>query len=157
MSVNTPPPILISRTPPSNPTVEESVSRLYLWRKVNWAVVAGRLMIGESSSFRPTKLESEEKAALGEVSLELAELTQADCSPVVAVVQPAGSEGAFTASKFSENRVTGWPITKEKETVPKFCEPSCNWNVGEMFAPQAPLAVKVNDLETAVPPATSAP
>src|SRR5262245_46800341 len=105
-------------------------------------------MTGESSSFRPTKPDSEEKAALGDVSLEAVELTQLVCSPVAEVVQPAGSEGAFTLSKFSENRVTGWPIPKEKETVPRFCEPSVNWNVGAMFAPQAPLAVKVNDLET---------
>src|SRR5215470_10211395 len=98
-------------------------------------------MTGESSSFRPTKAESGEKAALGEVSLEMVELTQLVCSPVAEVVQPVGSEGAFTLSKFSENRVTSWPIGREKETVPRSCEPSCIWNVGEMLAPQAPLAV----------------
>src|SRR5262245_36979287 len=114
-------------------------------------------MTGESSSFRPTKPGSGEKAALGAVSLGAVEVTQADWAPVVAVVQPAGNEGAFTPSKFSENRVTIWPSTREKETVPKFCEPSVNWNVGEMFAPQAPVAVKVNDLETVAPPTTSAP
>src|SRR5215471_5688196 len=117
MSVNALPPILISRTPPSNPTVEDAVSRLYLWRKVSCAVVAGRLMTGESSSFRPTKPGSGEKAALGEVSLGAVELTQSDWAPVEAVVQPAGSEGAFTPSKFSENRVVSWPIGREKETV----------------------------------------
>src|SRR5215472_7510497 len=110
-------------------------------------------MTGESSSFRPTKPGSGEKAALGAVSLGAVELTQEDWAPVAAVVQPTGSEGAITTSKFSENRVASWPIGREKVTVPKSCEPSCNWNVGEMFAPQAPLAVKVNNLETVVPPA----
>src|SRR5262249_1525551 len=114
-------------------------------------------MTGESSSFRPTKLGSGEKAALGAVSLGAVELTQGDWAPVAEVVQPAGSEGAITPSTFSENRVASWPISREKETVPRLCEPSCNWNVGEMVVPQAPLAVKVNDLETTAPPATSAP
>src|SRR5262245_25325879 len=114
-------------------------------------------MTGESSSFSPTALGSGEKAALGDVSLEAVELTQEDWAPVVAVVQPAGSAGAFTPSKFSDNRLASWPIAREKETVPRFCAPSCNWNVGEMLAPQAPVAVKVKDLETVAPPATSAP
>src|SRR5262245_56299521 len=114
-------------------------------------------MTGESSSFRPTKASSVEKAALGAVSLGALALTQEDCSPVAEVVQPAGSEGAITPSKFSENRVTSWPITREKETVPRFCEPSCNRNVGEMLEPHGPLAVKVNGLETAAPPARSVP
>src|SRR5436309_15317564 len=105
-------------------------------------------MTGVSSSFRPTAPGSGEKAALGEVSLEAVEFTQEDWEPVVEVVQPTGNAGAVTPSKFSEKSVASWPIRKEKETVPKFWEPSCNWNVGEMFVLQAPVAVKENDLET---------
>src|SRR6478735_5154264 len=65
---------------------------------------------GEISSVLPTPLGSGAKASLGAVSGVVVDVTHGDSVPVAAVVQPAGSAGAVTPSKFSPQPATGVPV-----------------------------------------------
>src|SRR5882672_2827329 len=100
----------------------------------------------------PRNAGSGAKAEFGAVWFVVVVVIQAVWPPVAVAVQPAGSEGADTLSKFSAN-VLAWPSVKLKTKVPKFAAPSCNWSVALAAAPQLPLATKVKDRETVAPPA----
>ena len=63
-------------------------------------------------------VESGENAALGGVAVTAVEVTQGTSAPPAEVVQPAGSAGAVTPSKFSENGVEIAPRVKLYVTVP---------------------------------------
>src|ERR1035441_10084247 len=110
-------------------------------------------MAGESNSFTPTLAGSRENTAFGVVSRAEMEVTQADCAPLVTVVQPAGKAGAATPSKFWENTLAtlDWPSRNEKVSVPRFVVPSCNCSEAVLVPPQLPVAVKLNGSATAVP------
>ena len=58
----------------------------------------------------PTAFGSGAKASFGAVSGVVVDVTHGDSAPVAAVVQPAGSAGAVTPSKFSPQPVTGVPV-----------------------------------------------
>jgi len=65
---------------------------------------------GEISSVLPTAFGSGAKASFGAVSGVVVDVTHGLSAPVAAVVQPAGSAGAVTPSKFSPQPVTGVPV-----------------------------------------------
>src|SRR5436190_19545395 len=94
---------------------------------------------------------SGEKAELGPVSLVEPVVVQDDCAPLMEVVQPAGSPGAFTPSKFCEKRLETAPRGSVNDTLPRFWAPSCNWKVGEMLVPHEPATVKLKAREIAAP------
>src|SRR5215469_4659357 len=117
-------------------------------------------MIGETNSVCPTDPASGTKAELGLLEEKPLVLVQAALKPeVTAVVQPEGSAGAVTLSKFSEKLVVliVAPSRMVKLTVPKLVAPSCSCKVAVTVPPQVPLAVKLKGLATAAPPATKAP
>ena len=58
-------------------------------------------MGGETSSLTPAAVASGEKAELGAESLDEAVVTQFVSEPLLVEVQPPGSAGAATLSKFS--------------------------------------------------------
>src|SRR5262249_30978665 len=118
------------------------------WRKVNWAAT-GRTNGGLSSSLSPAAAASAENAELGGVSLVSLEVVQADCEPEATVLQPSGSAGAVTPSKFCSNGAV-WPSTKLNETVPRLAAPSCNCSAAVSVAPQFPMATKVKGNATVV-------
>ena len=76
------------------------------FRKVKTPPPAGTAIVGVSNSVLPTVVGSGANASLGAVSGLVVEVTHGDSAPVATVVHPAGSAGATTPSKFSEN-VTG--------------------------------------------------
>src|SRR5580704_11836501 len=91
----------------------------------------GRVMAmgGEISWLRPIWELSFAKAELGAVSFLVVEVTQAESEPVRVELQPEGSDGARTPSKFWEKVVTprlATPSVKVKLRVPRLVGPSCN-------------------------------
>src|SRR5664279_847785 len=97
MSANAPPLILISSTMPSK--VDSMLNRF-------WKVTrppAGATMVGLTNSVLPMLVSSGANASLGALTGLVVEVTHATSIPVAAVVHPAGSAGATTPSKFSEN------------------------------------------------------
>ena len=72
-------------------------------------------------------------------------------APLEELVQPAGSAGGVTPSKFSDKVNRCFPNRKAKLTVPKTLVPSWSWRVAILVSPQRPLAVKANGL-LVVPP-----
>src|SRR5918911_1134216 len=84
-------------------------------RKLNWAEAVVMAMLGETNSVLPTVVGSGANVALGALSTGvLVTDTQADSPPVAAVVQPAGSAGATTPSKFCVKPSTGEPMVSGK-------------------------------------------
>jgi len=109
MSVNAPPPTLISRTPPS-----KVFSRLYLFLNVNCANGFEIGIIGESSRLSLTVAGSLMNAAFGAESATGTgnpefEVTQsiASGSTALAATQSTGSAGGVTPSKFWLKTATG--------------------------------------------------
>jgi hypothetical protein len=107
ISVNAPPPMLISSTPPSK-KLGGLASRLKLLRKVTCAMLLVIGMLGESSRLSLTTAGLFTHAALGSESAGGAgnpvfELCQKMLSGLIALVatHPAGSAGGVTPSKFS--------------------------------------------------------
>ena len=102
MSVKAPPPILgeeTSKTPPSN---VDSV--LKLCRKVIWAGPEMMLMFGVSRRLSLTVDGSSMKATLGAEFGVVVEVIHIGAAPAAfAATHPAGSAGALTPSKFSDN------------------------------------------------------
>src|SRR6059036_3570412 len=99
MSVKAPPPIEISRTPPS-----KVFSRSYLCLKVIDAVAEEMAIDGLSRRLSLTTAGSSTKAEFGAVSLEPAAfvVTHSGAGPLAFVaVQPAGRAGGVTPSKNS--------------------------------------------------------
>jgi hypothetical protein len=105
MSWNAPPPMLISSTMPSNVS---SVAKLL--RNENDPPPAAIVNVGEMSSVLPTPAGSGANASFGAVSGVVVDVTHGDSVPVAAVVQPVGSAGAVTPSKFSSQPVPGVPV-----------------------------------------------
>src|SRR6266536_3977916 len=109
MSWNASPPMLISRTPPSNPH-----SRSKLWRKVNWVESLWMGMLGESSrlsliasgSLTNAALGSESADGKGSPSFEVTHNMPSGSITLVAV-HPEGNAGGVTPAKFSVNTVEG--------------------------------------------------
>jgi hypothetical protein len=101
MSWKAPPLMLISSTMPS-----KVFSMLYRFLKVSCAPPASTAKDGLTSSVLPTLFGSGAKASFGALDGFVVEVTQGTSTPLDAVVQPAGSAGALTASKFSENPPT---------------------------------------------------
>src|ERR1044072_8792428 len=109
--------MLISSNIPSKPREGVTLldSMLKRLRKVNWAEAVVIAMLGEISSVLPTVVGSGANVALGAVSTGVVvTLPQGDSLPVAAVVQPAGSPGAATPSKFWEKPSTGVPVGRVK-------------------------------------------
>jgi hypothetical protein len=108
MSVNAPPPMLISSTPPF-----KSLSRLRFWRKVTWAEEETIGISGESSRLSLTTEGSSINAAFGGesatgVGTPEFDVTQSGVEPCAFVAtHPAGSAGGVTPSKFSLNDTHG--------------------------------------------------
>ena len=168
MSVKAPPLMLgddTSRTEPSNVS---SVLKLCL--NVTWAFVVLMEIFGLSRTLLVTQDGSLWKAEFGAVSLDVLTVVQLlpsvqngpptvqSPSPLVkAVVQPAGSAGATTPSKFSLKTTLRTPSVKVNVTVPRLDAPSCNWKVAVSVPPQLPFAVKVNGRVADPPPAANAP
>ena len=73
------------------------------FRKVKTPPAAGTAIIGVINSVLPTVVGSGANASLGALAGLVVEVTQGTSAPVAAVVHPAGSAGATTPSKFSEN------------------------------------------------------
>src|SRR5258706_312481 len=88
--------MLISSTSPSNP-----LSRLNRFLKLTCDPPAATTKFGETSSVLPMLLTSGAKASFGAVSGLVVDVTHGTSTPVAVVVQPAGSAGAVTPSKFS--------------------------------------------------------
>src|SRR3954468_8491164 len=105
MSAYAPPLMLISSTMPSNP-----LSVLKLLRKLNDCPAAGSANEGVISSVLPTPLGSGAKASFGAVSGVVTDVTHGDSVPVATVVQPFGSAGAVTPSKFWPQTAAGVPV-----------------------------------------------
>jgi hypothetical protein len=81
-----------------------SVAKLFL--KVNCAPPAGTAMVGLTNWSSAMLFRLGAKASLGALKGLVAEVTQrVAATPVAVVVQPAGSAGATTPSKFWENAV----------------------------------------------------
>jgi hypothetical protein len=77
-----------------------------LFLNANCVPAAGSAMTGETSSVKPTVAGSGAKAAFGALLGVVVDVTQGDSEPLAVVVQPAGSAGAATPSKFWEVTVT---------------------------------------------------
>jgi hypothetical protein len=73
------------------------------FRKVNTAAPAGTAIVGEINSVLPMVVGSGANVSLGAVSGVVVEVTHGTSAPLDTVVHPAGSAGATTPSKFSEN------------------------------------------------------
>jgi hypothetical protein len=103
MSWNAPPPIDISKTPPSMLVRKEK--RL---ANVNWAEADVIGNGGESSLTSVLLLRDSTNAELGGVSLKMVPVCQGVTAPgaIATVDQPAGRVGGITVSKFSEQAVT---------------------------------------------------
>ena len=118
-------------------------------------------MVGEVKLFSPAVAEPPPNAELGGVSF-VVEVTQSGGLPVAgtfAVVQPAGSAGAVTESKFSVNvagELANTPNVKVAVKLPRSIAPSCMWNVSVIVAPHERLFEKLK-LRDAVAPAPTAP
>src|SRR5579859_216529 len=119
------------------------MDRLYFCRNVKLATVLLIAIEGVSSSLTPTPLVSGEKAALGAVSAEAADVTQLDCAPEADVAQPAGNDGTVTASKFCVKMVVLRPTGIAKLIVPRFAAPSCSCSMPVITPPQVLPAVKL--------------
>src|SRR5262245_39908009 len=109
MSWNGPPPMLISRTPPSNP-----LSALQALLKLNCAGEPFMGMVWVRSSVTPGVDRSGAKAAFGALNGFVVEVTQAGSEPDPVDDQPTGKSGVATPSKFSDNGVPGVAAPRRK-------------------------------------------
>src|SRR6185503_7379351 len=137
--------MLISRTPPSKPA---SVLKLLLNETRTSgappnAGAAGTAISGETNSLPPGVVALAPKAPFGGVGgVPAVDVTQRTGPPVglvLAVVQPAGSAGAVTPSKFSVKVgaiVCRTPRVKVKLKLPRSKSPSCRWKVSVIVPPQ---------------------
>src|SRR5215216_3261097 len=113
---------------------------------------------GESKRLSPGAVVPFVEAEFGNESRMVEEVTHNGALPVWAVVQPAGSAGAVTPSKFSVKvgaEVTSNPIVNGMLTLPRSKSPSCRWKVRVIVSPQAPLFEKLKFLVAVVLGATA--
>src|SRR3954447_4604538 len=111
-------------------------------------------MAGVSSRLSLRVAGSSMKASLGEVSGVVAEVVHKVAPLAFVADHPAGSAGATTPSKFSPRATLTTPVTKSNVIVPRLVAPSCSWRLATIVEPHETLpAVKVNDLDTVLPPA----
>jgi hypothetical protein len=118
MSWKAPPLIEISSTPPS-----KVLSRSRFWRKVSTGAVGGAAIVGESRRLSLTLAGSSTKAAFGAesaagVGLPELEVVHRPVPEALVAVQPAGSAGAVTPSKFSLETMLTTAIEAEAESEP---------------------------------------
>src|SRR6185295_4759619 len=117
-------------------------------------------MDGEVKLFSPAVAEPAPNAELGGVSF-VVDVTHSGGVPAAgtfAVVQPAGSAGAVTPSKFSlkvAGEFTNTPSWNGMLKLPRSSAPSCRWKVRMMVSPQLLLLEKLKFLASVAPGATT--
>src|SRR5580765_1246883 len=114
MSVNAPPLMLISRTPASKQLVADSNDQRV--RNESFADADAMLTTGETRTSSETVAPSAPRAEFGAVSLDALDVTHTVPVPVCELVQPLGSAGAVTPSKFWANR--GAQVSPEVQAFP---------------------------------------
>src|SRR3954467_1099062 len=117
----------------------------------------GKVIGGEVRSLTPGSGGSSANTEYTGVSNAALVVAQGVCPPMAETLQPTGSAGGSTESKFSVKIVTGAPSVNGTDTIPRSVEPSCNWNVAITNPPHEPVAVNVKACVVASPPASNAP
>ena len=116
--------------------------------------------VGLINEFSLTNVTSGANAELGSVSRAAVVVCHGVGgvgTPVDDTVQPPGSNGGITESKFCDKDECGTPIGNVELTLPIKFVPSINLNVAVTVPPHWPVAIKVNAFVTAAVPATSGP